>query len=244
MLTAPLVNPYLKARWKIEEIEWLNENYPKKGRDYCCKFLDRTESSVREMASKLGLKSELKNSPEANYKKGSYFRGKKRPEHSEWLKENHPMLGKKLSQERRDKMSLITASNMRLNPQNCYSNSRRGYYVINTTSMYFRSSWEANYALYLEWLKSRGDIVSWEFEPETFWFENIKRGVRSYLPDFRVTKNDNSVEYHEVKGYFDQKSKTKIKRMAKYYPKIKLVLIDSSCYKDISKKLGKVLKFY
>src|SRR5690606_8292944 len=50
-------------------------------------------------------------------------------------------------------------------------------------NIFFRSSWEANYARYLNFLKSQGHIYKWEFEPDTFWFESIRRGVRSYLPD-------------------------------------------------------------
>ena len=42
----------------------------------------------------------------------------------------------------------------------------------------------------------------------------------------------------------DSKSKTKLKRMEKYYPKIKVILIDESAYKDIKNKIGRMLNFY
>ena len=100
--------------------------------------------------------------------------------------------------------------------------------------LYVRSSWEANYARYLNWLVSIGEIKSWEYESEVFEFHAIKRGTRSYTPDFRVVNNDDSVEYHEVKGWMDQKSRTKLKRMAKYYPEIKIVLIDEDVYKKLA----------
>lgn len=104
---------------------------------------------------------------------------------------------------------------------------------------YFRSRWESNYGRYLQWLKKHGEIADWEHEPDTFWFEGIKRGCVSYLPDFKVTNNDGSIEYHEVKGYMDAKSKTKIKRMAKYHPDVKLVVIDKKPYKEIQRKVGR-----
>jgi len=63
-------------------------------------------------------------------------------------------------------------------------------------------------------------------------------------PDFKIINFDDTFEYWEVKGYMDSKSKTKIKRMAKYYPDIKLKIIDRDIYMDIKKKLGKMLKFY
>src|SRR3990172_2886201 len=41
---------------------------------------------------------------------------------------------------------------------------------------YVRSSWEANYARYLKWLQSNGEIIEWHYEPDTFNFDSIKRG--------------------------------------------------------------------
>lgn len=102
---------------------------------------------------------------------------------------------------------------------------------------YYRSQWELNYARYLEMLKNLGEIAEWEHEPETFWFEGVKRGTVSYLPDFRVTENNGSIAYHEVKGWMDDKSKTKIKRMAKYHPDVKLVVIDSKAYKALARQV-------
>lgn len=106
---------------------------------------------------------------------------------------------------------------------------------------FFRSRWEANYARYLNWLKARGEILGWEYEADTFWFHEIKRGVRSYLPDFKINNKDGSVIYHEVKGYNDAVSKTKLKRMAIYYPEIKIELIDSARYKSIERAMRKII---
>jgi len=107
---------------------------------------------------------------------------------------------------------------------------------------YARSSWEGNYGLYLQFQKEAGLISDWEHEPHTFWFTGIKRGVMSYLPDFRVTENDGRTVWHEVKGWMDAKSQTKIKRMAKYYPSERLVLIDKTRYKGIEKTTKHLIK--
>lgn len=139
-----------------------------------------------------------------------------------------------------DRMSLRQSNGAYKNP---YSRCHQGKYDINGKLIFFRSSWEANYALYLDFLIKQKEIIEWEFEPDTFWFE-IKRGVRSYKPDFKVQLPDGSIQYHEVKGWMDSKSKTKLKRMAKYYPEINIILIDAPVYKDIKNKLGKMLKFY
>jgi hypothetical protein len=108
--------------------------------------------------------------------------------------------------------------------------------IIGGKRCFFRSSWEANYARILQLWKDDEKIVEWEHEPDTFWFDKIKRGVRSYLPDFKVWLNDGTIVYYEVKGYMDKKSATKVKRMKLYYPKIILIVIDQNWYKTNGQK--------
>ena len=107
--------------------------------------------------------------------------------------------------------------------------------------LYVRSAWEANYARYLNWLQGQGLIARWEYEPDTFEFKTIRRGSRFYTPDFRVEWPDGPIEYHEVKGYLDERSDTKLKRMAKYFPDVKLVLIGKDRYRDIGDKVGQFI---
>ena len=85
-------------------------------------------------------------------------------------------------------------------------------------------------------------ILEWEHEPDTFWFDKIKRGVRSYLPDFKVIYPGDRIEYHEVKGYMDSRSVTKLRRMAKYYPNVKVIVIEKRQYQEIKKKLSAIIK--
>lgn len=127
---------------------------------------------------------------------------------------------------------------------NGYPNVQRGTYLCSKGDIYFRSKWEANYALVLDFLVKQGEIKSWEYEAQTFVFDQIEFGTKRYLPDFKIFNNDGSTEFHEIKGYFDKKSKTKLKRMAKYYPDVKLVLIDKDQYNALKKQLGKILHFY
>lgn len=107
---------------------------------------------------------------------------------------------------------------------------------------FYRSRWEYRYALYLELMKNLRYVADWEHEPETFWFNNIKRGTNNYKPDFKVTFPSGAVEWFEVKGYMDAKSKTKLKRMAKYHPEVVLRVIDAKWFKENSPKLKKILK--
>ncbi len=124
-----------------------------------------------------------------------------------------------------------------LAPPNVHGSWKSSWREIGGKRCFFRSAWEANYARYLEFLKVHQNITDWEHEPFTFWFEGIKRGCVSYLPDFRVTNLSGSHEFHEVKGWMDDRSATKIKRMAKYFPDVKLVVIDATWFKRNRPKL-------
>lgn len=118
--------------------------------------------------------------------------------------------------------------------KNIYSRARGG--TREDLGFYVRSRWEANVARYLIFLEKNKEIYKWEYEPDTFWFHNIKRGTRSYTPDFKIWETKESEPYYwEVKGYMDQKSKTRMKRMAKYYPDVRIDLIMKDEYKEISK---------
>lgn len=119
---------------------------------------------------------------------------------------------------------------------------RSGWREIGGRRIFCRSRWEANYARYLEWLRQRGEIAKWEHEPKVFWFLEIKRGTRSYLPDFRITENDGLIAYHEVKGWMDQRSKTKIRRMAKYYPDVKLIVVTSTNYRALERLICRMIE--
>lgn len=123
-----------------------------------------------------------------------------------------------------------------------YSRTHKGWLELGNKKYFFRSQWEMNYARYLNWLMEKKEIKNWEYEVDTFWFEKIKRGVRSYTPDFKVFENNGKVVYHEVKGWMDQKSKTKLDRMKRYYPEIEILLIDEPQYKSL-KKMGRLFGF-
>ena len=91
---------------------------------------------------------------------------------------------------------------------NAYKHTKTGY--RKDIDLNVRSNWEANFVRVLNAYK-----IKFEFEPTVFSFP-IKRGVKGYTPDFYLTATD---EWVEMKGYLDSKSKTKIKRFKRYYPK-------------------------
>jgi hypothetical protein len=116
--------------------------------------------------------------------------------------------------------------------------AQQSWREIDGKKIFFRSNWEFKFALYLQMLKEHKAIQDWEHEPQTFWFNEIKRGVRSYLPDFKVFNLDGSHYWVEVKGYMDARSKTKIRRFRKYYPQEQLIVIDQEWFE---KNDGKII---
>lgn len=127
-----------------------------------------------------------------------------------------------------------------LAPMRIQATWKAGWRLVGDRKIYFRSRWEANYGRYLEFLKKVGQVASWEHEPTTFWFTSfgIKRGCVSYLPDFHVLYSDGHVEYHEVKGWMDAASKTKIRRFRKYYSEHILVILNAAWFKANARKLS------
>jgi len=285
-----------KGKYSPEEILFLKENYPHKGKFWCMEKMNRTEGSIRFHAAKLGLRLDFNSDffKEFQSKAAKSKVGKKRPEHaklmSEYAKNGRlPTFGYDISDEERNRRSVHQTKNIKENGHprgflggkhtdeskkmmskasiemwkdpnhivnsdehrqkisdrmmnyrannkysNPYSRTHSGTVTVGGKTFYVRSEWEFNISTYLEFLKGKEQIIDWEHEPKTFWFDSIKRGVRSYLTDFLVKSKDGDY-FIEVKGWMDAKSKTKLKRMAKYYPEVKLELIDQKRYKEIAK---------
>lgn len=116
---------------------------------------------------------------------------------------------------------------------NLYSRAKRGWRTINGKKIHFRSRMEANYARYLTFIGKK-----WEYEPKTFWFDGIKRGVCSYVPDFYLPDEK---KYVECKGWMDSRSKTKLRRMLKYHPSETVEVFDWKSYQALKKQLCKCI---
>lgn len=107
----------------------------------------------------------------------------------------------------------------------------KGWVTVGDKTCYFKSYYEVYYARYLQLLKDSNRIIDWEYETETFYFEGIKRGTNNTKLDFKILiQKGDAVEeqYIEVKGDWDNKSVTRVKRFRKYYPQHKLVIIDNA----------------
>ena len=134
-----------------------------------------------------------------------------------------------------------------------FENVSRGNYENSKGTTYFRSKWEANYALYLDWLVKQKQIKDWEYEPKpryefiSYEFSDKEKKFPrvlslGYLPDFKVINNDDTFYLVEIKGY--KQGMMKLKRMKKYHPQVKIELVEAKEMKDLQNKLGKMLNFY
>ena len=67
--------------------------------------------------------------------------------------------------------------------------------------------------------------IKWEYESKRFYFKESIDGVASYQPDFYLSEFD---KWIEVKGWMDEKSKTRLRLFEEQYPEeyAKLLLID------------------
>ncbi len=94
----------------------------------------------------------------------------------------------------------------------------------------FKSTWEH---LYAQWLDKGG--FRWSYEPRSFDLSER----RCYTPDFSVVV-DGSVEYHEVKGWLNEKAEDRMREFVSMYPSETLVLVGPS---DMA-RLGLVEEWY
>jgi len=73
---------------------------------------------------------------------------------------------------------------------------------------------EQAYAAHLETLRLASEIDSWEFEPEKFRLADRTY----YTPDFRIVWPDGTVGFDEVKGFWEDDARVKIKVAARMHP--------------------------
>lgn len=73
---------------------------------------------------------------------------------------------------------------------------------------------EAAYAAFLDTLKACGDVVWWEFEG----YKLRLADNTFYSPDFAVLRASGVLEMHEVKGFWQDDARVKIKVAAAKFP--------------------------
>lgn len=90
------------------------------------------------------------------------------------------------------------------------------------------NSAEKEYASHLEMLKRAGEIFDYRFEQVKFALANNTK----YTPDFLVINKDREVEIHEVKGFWTDDARVKIKVAQRQNPWFKFITIKKRTKKD------------
>ena len=109
----------------------------------------------------------------------------------------------------------------------CYTRGKGG--TRSDIGFYVRSRWEANFAricIYEKW--------DFKYEPCSFNLDDCK----FYIPDFIV----NGV-FYELKGYMNEKSKSKLDTFVSMYPNITLKIIGPNEYNDLKLKYKQLINW-
>jgi len=83
------------------------------------------------------------------------------------------------------------------------------------------NKWERAYSQLLDLRKFAGEIRGWDFEAITFRLAKKTR----YTPDFAVYLPDGTTELHEVKGFWREDARVKIKVAARMFPAFKFIAV-------------------
>lgn len=233
--------------WSYAKIVFLIDNYESMTYPELKKHIGFAEGATHRMLDELGLQK----SDSDRWKHRPHPRGMLGKHHTPdicagmsarmiryWQDPESNYNSEEFRQKRSDYMTQQRAT---CPTTNVYSRTRSGK-RSDLDDLFVRSSWEANFARYLNFLITTDYIFRWEYEPDRFDFIEIKRGTRSYMPDFKVWDTKDSIPYYyEIKGWMDAKSKTRLKRMAKYYPDIKVIVFGAKEYRDLTKKVSGII---
>jgi len=123
--------------------------------------------------------------------------------------------GKYVSPER-----IRALSQAAMKSQSIHSRSKKGF--REDLDSFFRSTWEANYARYLNHVG-----IKWKYESITY---NLTEN-KTYTPDFIL--DDGTIV--EVKGWLTKQGKEKLDLFRKEYPDAKIVVVDRKAYNELKK---------
>lgn len=224
--------------WEILKNQYQDAVSKKGGLDDLARKLGRTKHFICRKAREIGLtdlsrpkQDHIRESISINTKK--YIEEKGHPRG--YLGHNHSLKAKrKISEhskkywdsmsedQKHDQICRMSLARKGVPLNRVKASWKCGYRNIDGKNIYFRSSWEYKYAKYLQEVKKKGLIRSWEYEGDKFYYNG---GRNSFTLDFKVTTSEGVVEYHEVKGWLDARSKKVFEVIRTQFPEIKLILL-------------------
>lgn len=85
----------------------------------------------------------------------------------------------------------------------------------------YASSWEREYAAYLDRQKHQGQIQRWQYEAVSL---NLAPKTK-YTPDFCVVNRQGIIEFHEVKGLFREAAKVRFRLAVHLFPQFRFFIV-------------------
>lgn len=209
-------------RWTDAEIEWLiniykeSENICNLNLDMISKQIGKHKTNICRKAKELGLtyshriKTEEQNiatgiRTKLYLERNEHPKGMLGKHHSDEFKKNQSIIMTGIKQNISDEERLRRSNQARENIKkalsngNCFSRTKSGIRK-DIGNIFFRSSWEANFARVLN-IENR----NWKYEPKDF---KINDSGDVYIPDFYLPEEDIWVE---VKGWLMPNNKKKLK---------------------------------
>lgn len=205
---------------------WLHHS--EKGNRHLEKILDTVDKLHKDRIGKIpwnkGLTKETDQRIDKSAKliKSKFERGIIKPS----------QLGRKMTIEHKEKLSHARSSFLATKGSGGYSTVGWYEYVtLNGNKYTLRGTWEVKVA---EWLDKNG--VGWSKDMLLKYSkDNIKR---TYVPDFYVASKNTVLE---VKGYFSDKDKDKMKLVSEQHTEIKFVMLFEEQIKDLDISLSFLL---
>lgn len=198
-------------RWTEEEDAYLLVNYAKHGPAFISKVTGRSESAVTSRFRRLEKET-------LSIEEEFFLSRAKR------------VKPKRARRNPKGTIGTEKLTNKKTTKGSAYAHTKTGYRP--DLDLVVRSGWESDV---LRILKSYD--IKYEFEPRVFTFP-VKRGAKSYLPDIYLPDFD---QYIEVKGWLDDKSRTKLRRFKRHYPhefrNFAMIIGNSKKVKDLCEEL-------
>lgn len=205
---------------KHPDAKFINGHYlkllKKEGRSEECTCRDAHDRMSNETYMEVCRKRSENMQGNKNWKNSSGFTGH---HHSEEYKIECAIRAKELQEDPNSKFG-------KLHPTS--GNGKTGLRKIGDKEIWFRSSWEANFARILNY---RG--LNFIFEPK--WYKiPTSEGYEDthYVPDFFVESEN---KFYEIKGYTQEDDLYKMRKFVEIY-KAELILIDPEEYKKLEKE--------
>lgn len=172
------------------------------------------EKAIESVRDKTRTKERIRKQKQTNLKKYGTEHWSQTIEGKRKISKIHS--GKICSPEQIKKMSI--ASRKKLKNQNVFSFSKKG--IRDDLNCFFRSTWEANYARYLNFIGEK-----WAYESKTY---ELGEGI-SYTPDF-ILENGTHIE---IKGWLTEKGLKKLNLFQNQYPFINFIFVGKKEYIEI-----------